>query len=328
MTKRFKQFSTLLLAGVIAFSVVGCSNPAENNPPVESNGPVEENTPVENSAPVEAGFPVTITDSTGTEITLTQAPNRIVSLAPSTTEILGALGVTDKIVGRTDYCDFPEAVEAAQSVGGTSNPNIETIVDLNPDLVVASTHVSDEVINKLREVNIPVAFLNEQENFEGTYSAIENIGLLVGRSEEAATIINDMKTKVDEVIQKVANLPEDAVKPRVYYAAWYGDSDSAATGDTFIGEMIELAGGDNIAKDATYWSITKEKIVEGDPDMIIIPSVEGMKEGFMTTDFYKDLRAVKEGHIYEIDQNIISRQGPRIAEAFEELARIINPEME
>ena len=92
--------------------------------------------------------------------------------------------------------------------------------------------------------------------------------------------------------------------------------------------MIELAGGDNIAKDVEGWSISKEKIVEGDPDMIIIPAGKGLKETLMTTDFYKDLRAVQEGHIYEIDDNMISRQGPRLAQAFEALAQIIHPETE
>ncbi|MFQ9697795.1 MAG: ABC transporter substrate-binding protein, partial [Zhenhengia sp.] len=269
-----------------------------------------------------------ITYSTGTEITMTQAPERIVSLAPSTTEILGALGVTDKLVGRTRYCDFPTEALAAEEVGGTSDPNIETIVALNPDLVVASTHVSDEVINKLREVNIPVAFLNEQEDFDGTYSAIENIGLLVGRSKEAEAVVSEMKATVESVVERINNLDEDEVKPRVYYAVWAGDSDSTAGGDTFIGQMIELAGGDNIAKDVEGWSISKEKIVEGDPDMIIIPAGKGLKETLMTTDFYKDLRAVQEGHIYEIDDAMISRQGPRLAQAFEALAQIIHPETE
>lgn len=320
MKKFLKQLTLLGLAGAMLFGTVGCSQqPKEVTGEESAQGQTEQ---------VEKAFPVTITDSTDTEITMTQAPERIVSLAPSTTEILGALGVTDKLVGRTRYCDFPTEALAAEEVGGTSNPNIETIVALNPDLVVASTHVSDEVINKLREVNIPVAFLNEQEDFDGTYSAIENIGLLVGRSKEAEAVVSEMKATVESVVERINNLEEDEVKPRVYYAVWAGDSDSTATGDTFIGQMIELAGGDNIAKDATRWSISKEKIVEGDPDMIIIPAGKGLKETLMTTDFYKDLRAVQEGHIYEIDDNMISRQGPRLAQAFEALAQIIHPETE
>lgn len=321
MNKLSKRLTMLGLAVTVMVGVVGCSSHTAAPAPVE-------NTQAEGAQNIEATFPVTITDSTGTEITIAEEPDRIISLAPSTTEILGALGVTDKLVGRTKYCDFPEEVLEAEEVGGTSNPNIETIVALNPDLVVASTHVSDEVINKLREVNVPVAFLNEQENFEGTYSAIENIGLLVGRASEAEEVVAQMKEKVEATIAKIEALDQGDVKPRVYYAVGYGDKDSTPGGNTFIGQMIELAGGDNIAKEVEGWSISKEKIVEGDPDMIIVPSGREMKAGLMTADFYKDLRAVKAGYIYEVDDSMISRQGPRLAEAFEQLAAIINPEIQ
>lgn len=325
MKKFLRSCIVLGLSGILLIGVVGCSQQQES----QQQENIQEQEHVQNQTePIEQAFPVTITDSTGTEITITQEPQRIVSLAPSTTEILGALGVSDKLVGRTRYCDFPPEVLDAEEVGGTSDPNIETIVALNPDLVVASTHVPDEIISKLRELNIPIAFLNEQENFEGTYSAIENIGLLVGRTEEAKEVVNNMKTTIEGVIERINQLGEDTVAPRVYYALWAGDSDSTATGDTFIGEMIELAGGDNIAKNATMWSISKEQIVEGDPDMIIVPSGKGLKETLTTTDFYKDLRAVQEGQIYEIDDNMISRQGPRLAQAFEALAEIIHPENE
>ncbi|MEG0388552.1 MAG: ABC transporter substrate-binding protein, partial [Niameybacter sp.] len=287
----------------------------------------EEAAPESSEVAKDVAYPVSIVDSTGTTITLNEEPQKIVSLAPSTTEILGALGISDKVVGRTKYCNYPETIQDATDVGGTSNPNVETIVALQPDLVVASTHVSDEVIAKLREINIPVAFLNEQENFEGTYSAIENIGLLVGCTEEAKIVVEGMRTQIEETIEKVNALNKEE-KPRVYYAVWYGDSDSTAGGDTFIGEMIRLAGGENIAQDVEGWSISKEKIVEGNPEMIIVPAGNGIKEGMETTDFYKDLTAVQEGHIYEINQDMISRQGPRLAEAFVALAKIINPEME
>lgn len=326
--KKRKFLQAFLIASCISLSLVGCTS-NEQPTPVQNETAQDsaEDTSVEESTPEVATYPVSIVDSTGTTITLNEEPQKIVSLAPSTTEILGALGVTDKVVGRTKYCNYPEAITEAQDVGGTSNPNVETIVALQPDLVVASTHVSDEVISKLREVNIPVAFLNEQENFEGTYSAIENIGLLVGRTKEAEQVVAGMKAQIEETMNKVNALNKE-VKPRVYYAVWYGDSDSTAGGDTFIGEMITLAGGDNVAKDVEGWSISKEKIVEGDPDMIIVPAGNGLKEAFETTEFYKDLRAVQEGHIYEINQDMISRQGPRLAEAFSKLAQIINPELQ
>ena len=186
---------------------------------------------------------------------------------------------------------------------------------------------SEDVIRKLREVGIPVAFLNEQENFEGTYAAIEAIGLLVGRSEEAAKVVGEMQNKITATIEKVEAVTVDTTLPKVYYMMWYGDSDSTAGGNTFIGEMIRLAGGQNIAEAINDWSITKEAIAEGDPDIIIVPMGYGMIEALPETAFYQDLRAVQEGNLFEVDENMISRQAPRLADVFEDLAYIIHPEL-
>ncbi|MGL4736154.1 MAG: ABC transporter substrate-binding protein, partial [Cellulosilyticaceae bacterium] len=328
--KMFKQWVGLVLVLMMVGAVVGCAQKA----PVAEPTPTEQSTqteatsetqPTQEATNTDSAFPITITDSTGTEITINQKPEKIVSLAPSTTEILYFLGVEDHIVGRTDFCTFPESISSVASVGGTSDPNIEAIVALSPDLVVASTHVSEEVLTKLREVGINVAFLNEQENFEGTYSAIQNIGKLVGESAKADEVVAQMKEKVEATIEKVKVASEGKAVPKVYYTIGFGEGDYSAGGDTFIGEMITLAGGDNIAKDLKGWGISKEQIAAGDPDLIIMPSNRNMPEDMKKTDFYKDLRAVKEGKLYEISEDMISRQGPRLADAFVELAQIINP---
>lgn len=332
--KVFKQWLGLVLVLVMLGALVGCAGkqPVADQTQVESTTPTENATTEENTvdeqAQTDSAFPVTITDSTGTEITINQKPEKIVSLAPSTTEILYFLGVEKNIVGRTDYCTFPETISSVTSVGGTSDPNIEAIVALNPDLVVASTHVSEEVLNKLREVGINVAFLNEQENFEGTYSAIQTIGKLVGESEKADEVVAEMKQKIQATIEKITAASEGKTAPKVYYTIGFGEGDYTAGGDTFIGEMITLAGGENIAKDVQGWSISKEQIAAGDPDLIIMPSGRNMAEDIQKADFYKDLRAVKEGKLYEISEDMISRQGPRLADAFVELATCINPDMQ
>ncbi|MGL4345048.1 MAG: ABC transporter substrate-binding protein [Cellulosilyticaceae bacterium] len=322
MKKRLlKQCIGFVVAAMMVGSLVGCTT----TPNTGDSAQVEQTT--QKPAEQAAAFPVTITDSTGTEVTVEQKPEKIVSLAPSTTEILYFLGVEDHIVGRTKYCTFPETISEVTSVGGTSNPNVEEIVALQPDLVVASTHVSEDVINKLREVGIAVAFLNEQEGFEGTYSAIEAIGKLVGASDVAEQVVADMKQKVADTVAKVEALG-DKEKPKVYYTIGFGESDFSAGGNTFIGEIITLAGGINIAQDVEGWSISKEQIAQGDPDMIIMPDNKNMPEDLAKTEFYKDLRAVQEGKLYEINNDMISRQGPRVADAFVEMAKIINPELE
>lgn len=303
----FKKFVAVVLAVMTMGVFIACGN---------SN--------IEGNKVDESKFSVTITDSTGETITLDKKPERIVSMAPSTTEIVAALGAEDKLVGRTKYCNYPESILKLPEVGGTKDPNVEKIIELQPDLVVGSTHVSQEVIDKLREDGIPTVFVNEQENFEGTYSAIEKIAQLIGEEDKAKEIVNAMKKKVEDTTKKVEEVATGE-KLKVYYAVGFGDYDSTAGGDTFIGEIITLSGGNNIAQDVQGWSYSKEKIVENDPDIIIVPA--GMKESLETADFYKDLRAVKDGNVFEIDRDMISRQGPRVADAFEEMAKIINPEM-
>ena len=165
---------------------------------------------------------------------------KIVSLAPNTTEILYFLGAEERIVGRTTYCTYPLSMAEIPAVGDTFNPNIEAIIELEPDLVVASTHISEEVINKLREVGVTVAFLNEQESFEGTYSAIANIGKLIGEETLAQQVIAEMQGKIDDTVTKIAALPKTEDMPKVYYTMGFGEGDFTAGGDTFIGEMITL----------------------------------------------------------------------------------------
>ena len=322
-----KVTSLALVTLLMGLLLVGCGskNQEEQTAPNTSPGASAEATKKSEQNTDEA-FNVTITDSTGTEITLTKKPERIVSLAPSTTEILCALGLEDKIVGRTKYCNYPESIMALPEVGGTSDPNIETIVDLNPDLVVGATHVSEEVIDKLREVGINVAFLNEEENFEGTYSAIEKLGMLTGTDKEAAKVVDEMKQKIADLEAAIKDLHLTEL-PKVYYATGFGESDYGAGGDTFIGEIIHLAGATNIAQEIPGWSISKEQIADGNPDIIIVPSGINMATEMATADFYKDLKAVKEGKVYEIDGDSISRQGPRVADALVEMAQKIHPEL-
>lgn len=315
--KLFKRKGMMfLMATAMTFSMlVGCgsANNTTNVAPTET-------------AVTEESFNVTVTDSTGETITLTSKPERIVSMAPSTTEILAAVGVEDKIVGRTNYCNYPESIEDVTAVGGTRDPNVETIISLEPDLVVGSTHVSEEVINKLREVGINVVFLNEQEGFDGTYSAITAIGELVGEPEKAAEVVADMQKTVADITEKV-NALNKTEKPKVYYMVGYGEKDSTAGGNTFISEIINLAGGKNIAQNVEGWSISKEEIAANEPDMIIMPSDMTTLEDLQNTDFYKDLEAVKAGKVYEINGDMVSRQGPRVDDALVEMAEIINPEL-
>lgn len=272
----------------------------------------------------KGAFPVTITDSYGRQVTLDKKPERIISIAPNITETIAALNATDRLVGRTEYCDYPESIKSVDSIGTLQEPNIEKIVELKPDIVIASTHFKKEVVEKLEQMNIKVAVLYGVETFDGVYETIGNVAKLIGEGETGAKIVSDMKKKVNDVTEKVKN----ADKPKTYYVVGFGQTgDYTAGKGTFIGELIGMAGGTNTAGDVEGWKYSLEKIVENDPDIMICSKFYDSKKGIEATNGYKDLRAVKEGKLFEIDNNILDRQGPRLADGLEELAKIIHPEL-
>lgn len=269
----------------------------------------------------ETVYPLEVIDSNGNSVTLEQEPEKIISVAPNITELIYKLGAEDKLIGRSEYCDYPTEALDIQSIGTIMEPNIEAIVALEPDVVLASSLFDEEVGNKLAEAGINVVVLSEQNDVNGVYNMIETVGLILNKKDEAASCIEEMKTIIDEVTSKVEGLET----PTVYYVVGYGEyGDYTAGGDTYISGIITLAGGDNIAKDVSGWSITLEEIIAADPDIIIIS--EYCKTDFMSMEQYADLTAVKEDKVYTVDVNTIERQGYRNAEGIAELAKIFHPE--
>lgn len=265
-------------------------------------------------------YPLELTDSYGNVVTIEKEPEKVVSCAPNITEMMYDLGAGDKLVGRTDYCDYPAEALEVQSVGLIDNPDIEMIISLEPDVVIATTF-SDEGIATLSSAGIPVVVLHEEGSVEGVYTMLSDLGKVVNKNEEASTLVQDMKDTISHVQEVVADLE----KPTVYYVVGYGEyGDYTAGGDTFVGGIIELAGGDNIAKDISGWNITLEEIIEADPDIIIIS--EYIKDDFMSAPNYCELTAVKEERVYTIDINMLERQGYRNAKGIETLAQIFYPE--
>lgn len=253
-----------------------------------------------------------------------EEPKRIVSLAPSITELIYALGKGDALVGRTDYCDYPEEVKQVPSIGSLIEPSVEKIVELDADVVIATANFKVDIHEKLENLGIEVVILYDAVDLEGAFESIATLGEVLNAKEEANNLITEMKAKIAEVQEKV----KDAQKPKVYYVVDFGkNGDFTATGDTFLGQMLELAGGDNIAKDATGWQYSLEKIIENDPDIIFISQYFGLKEQFVETSGYKELSAVKNGKVIEIDDNLIVRQGPRIVEGIESLAKAMHPDL-
>ncbi len=259
--------------------------------------------------------------TTASEAEIPENPEKIISVAPNITEILYEMGAGDKLIARTDYCDYPEQCLELESIGSLYTPDIEKMISLQPDVVLASTHFTEDTETKLTSAGIPVQVLYEETSFEGVYDMIKTLGDLVNCEAEAERMVSDMKEKIQTVTDKVTGLE----KPTVYYVVSFGEGgEYTATGETFIHEMITIAGGDNIAKDGTGWSYSLEALLEADPSIILID--EDSKDSFLAGEAYQNLTAVKEGKVYGIDGNTLDRQGYRNAEAIETMAKIFYPE--
>ncbi|MDC7223985.1 MAG: ABC transporter substrate-binding protein [Spirochaetales bacterium] len=254
------------------------------------------------------------TDSRGKQVRLERVPERIVSLGPNITETLFALNRGELLVGRTDYCNYPEQAANIPSVGTLREPNLEFIIDLEPDLVLASTHVSEEILNTLEGLNIPTALFYGPEDFSGLEEVILGCAALTEAEQEGTILLEEIEGR-REAVRTAAS---KSTNPRVYYALGFGDGgDWTAGKGTFIDRMIDWAGGENIVENEG-WSYSKEMLIEQDPDLIIVGL--GKREAFLALPIYGELRAARAGRVYEVDENILVRQGPRLIEGLETLA--------
>lgn len=241
------------------------------------------------------------------------------SIAPNISEMIFELNAGRKLVGRTNYCDYPQEITSVESIGTMRTPDIEKIISLEPDIVIASTHFNEENSKKLEDAGISVISLYEENNVEGVYNIIETLGIALNKNDIANEKVNEMKKTINKVEANVSNLS----KPSVYYVVGYGEGgDFSAPENTFVGGLIKMAGGKDIVPASDNWSFSLEALLEADPDIIVLKN--GEKDKFISLEGYKELTAVKEGRVYEIDNNLIDRQGYRNAEGVLQLAKIFH----
>jgi len=313
MIKR-KSIISIFLAIIVCFVFSACGNKPATNKDINT-------TKKETNLVV---YPLKIVDSNKRTVIIEKEPKRIITIAPNITEGIYALGKGSTLVGRSNYDDYPNEALKVPTVGDLLEPSIEKIVELKPDLVITSALFNKDAIKKLENLNIKVLVLSDKENFNGVYDTISKLGQVVNASEKAQSVITNMKKKVSDITKKVAS----AKKPTVYYVAGFGKSgDFTAGKDTFIGDMIEVAGGKNAANDVIGWKYSLEKLVEKNPDVLICSKLYASKKGIEGAIGYKDLKAVKGGKLLEIDENIIVRQGPRLADGLEAIAKLVHPEL-
>ena len=323
-----KKVLSAVLVLCMTASVASCSGTSESEATttaaassITTAATTEETTSASETEAVSDGsYPLTYEDAYGNEVTIEAEPETIVSVSPALTEIIYALGAEDKLVGRTDYCDYPEEVLDIQSVGAIDNPDVELIASLEPDVVLASSIFSEESYNAITELGIPVVIVRDETSLEGMFDVISDVADVIGCHDDGVALVDELSAELDEIR---ANAP--ATDVTVYYCMSYGEyGDYTAGGDTFIGDIIESAGAVNIAEDVSGWSFSAEALVEADPDYIIIDPWS--YDGFIATEPYSSLTAVQEGNIIVIDPNLLNRQGPRNLEAVELIREAITGE--
>ena len=262
---------------------------------------------------------ITVIDDMGREISLPKVPARIVSIAPANTEFLFALGLEEKIVGVTDWCDYPAAALTKEKVGDFANPSVEKIVSLKPDLVVAAS-LHKDVVLQLDALKIPTIVLDAL-SLDQVLANADLLGLATGATKAADKLKQDIQGILKEVADKVGTLKAED-RPVVYYEVWYDPIMTAGPG-TFIDELITKAGGTNLAG-ATYGKypiLSLEELIAKQPDVIFYGHAMETVEQLMGRDNWGTIPAIKNGRIYMLDENMILRPGPRIAEGLREMAK-------
>jgi iron complex transport system substrate-binding protein len=272
---------------------------------------------------------IEVTDQLGRTIRLDTLPQRIISIAPANTEILYALGIENRIVAVTDYCNYPPEVKDKSSVGGFSTPNIEKIVALTPDLVLAAPIHEVQIIPQLEAKGINVLALTPT-TIDEVLKAITLVGRVTGSEKKANDLVAGMQKQIKTVIDKTGSLSVEQ-RPSVLFIIWH-DPLMASGLNTFHDELIKKAGGVNTVTDEGYPSINLETVIQFDP-AIILAGV-GMGEGMdaplkfaQEESRLRDITARKNNRVYGVDTDTSGRAGPRIVDALEKFARLIHPEL-
>lgn len=333
-----KKLAILVLALMLSVSMYGCKGTEDKKTDTKSStnaesaqGTVDNSNTADGSSTADAGtadgteaaetvYPVTVTGSDGTELTIEAEPEKIISLGPNITEILYAIGAEDKLKARTDYCDYPEGVSSIESIGSLQEPDLEKIISLEPDLVIASTHVSDDMKTQLEAAKIPMLYLYEEHEISGVLTMVTTLGSAVNKNTQAKAVTKEMQEKMSQAAEAVEGLEPVSV----YYVVGFGETEYTAGGDTFINGILTAAGGKNIAADISGWEYSTESLLEADPEVILMADYN--YDAFTTTEPYSQLSAVKNGKVYKLDTNMLDRQCPRNADAVLEIAGLLHPE--
>jgi iron complex transport system substrate-binding protein len=276
--------------------------------------------------------PVSLMDGSGRTVTLRLPAERVVSLAPSNTELLFAIGAGGQLAGRDSFSDFPaEAKNVADIGGGVGTLNLELILSKKPDLVLVSPLTPPEQVADLEKAGVTVYVMPNPKTFDDLYANLQTAGKLTGHEKEAGTLVDSLKARVKTVTDNIANV---TTRPSVYYELDGTDPNAPYTSgpDTFIDVLIRTAGGQNFGSNlkGDWVQVSVEELLTQQPDYILLGDYTygGVTpEQVKTRAGWEALNAIKDGKVFTFDDNTVSRPGPRLVDGLEAMAKLLHPEL-
>jgi len=275
-------------------------------------------------------YPLTVVDDLTRKVTIKKLPQRIISLAPSNTEILFALGLEDRVVGVTQYCNYPEAAKAKPRVAGYSNPSLEKVISMEPDLILADAIHEKTVLPALEKHKLTVIVM-AAKSINTVMDDITLVGKVTGKSKAAARLVDGLNARVKGVTAKTQSLASDE-RPRILHILWHNPIWTMGS-ETFIDDLLQKAGGLNIFADEFEKSrvVSIEAVVDLNPQVITVSGMGTTQEQIyssITKDSrLSDVDAIASSRVYKIDSNLVERSGPRIVDGLEQVARMLHPEI-
>lgn len=328
MNNMFKKIAVLLVTVLFVVGLIGCNTNEEvkEEPKQETatNSVVEEKEDKQKNLVTQ--YPLTLTDATGEEVTFEAEPTKLVSLIPSETEILFAVGAGDEVLAVDDFSDYPAETANLPKLGSTySGLNLEQLIALQPDVIFINATLQAQVAQELRDQGLTV-FASSPKTVGEIIEAINTIGVILNNQEQAQAVTNEMISKLEFVKEKVSN-----VEPKQVYAE-YSAGWSFGAGE-FANDLISLAGGENIFADQTGWfEVSPEEVIKRNPEVIFYTAGEqGVneenKEQIISRDGWEVIAAVQNDMVIGIDSNKASRVGPRITDSLIEIFEALHPEL-
>ena len=309
MSMRVMALGLVLSAMVVA----GCGGKQPEGRPAGSNGD---------------GFPVVMADAQGVDVRVEARPERIVSAAPTVTEILFALGAGDRLVAVTDQCDYPPEAKGLPRIGGFWTPSVEKVLGAQPDLVMGQRGNPPDFVATLRRSGAPV-FTIDPQTLDDIYATIRQVARVIGDDGAGDELLAQMAARLGAVSAAIADVPQEA-RPTAFLVLQVMPPWTAGSG-TFQDDAIRAAGGRNVAADVRgFKAYSMESLVAKDSDFLLLSTMEGdterMKREVMEHPALRQLTAVKEGRVLLLEADPLMRAGPRIVEAVEAMAQAFYPE--